>query len=260
MKLKVVGKHERDAFIVELPSATPVKDAVPLLAEIWNLRLRLQWYNTCSRSLLKEHLSESNTQLAVVVTECEAAISIAGNPKTLTKEQLEEFVRNIKGAVIIGYPAEASDIQKTHKDMESLDIDTNDQLRKQHILNIMDDMKMADANEILEPETAVCWSCNKKWERDDLVSKYGGTNEKTTLTVKLTKTGNNAPARPPPVNQKEQSEMMQWYHKRQEEEKRLAEDDEITYASSAWADSKSLATNLQGFGTGDIKLPPGRLI
>ena len=61
-----------------------------------------------------------------------------------------------------------------------------------------------------------------------------------------------APAKEPPADQKMQKEMMAYWFKKQEEEKRIAEDDEIAWNGSEWADPKALKTAFQGLK--DLKI------
>ena len=87
-------------------------------------------------------------------------------------------------------------------------------------------------------------------QRDELLSKYVGKNEKTKVVAKLQKPGHGAPAREPCVSEGERKAMMAHYFKRQEELKALAEADDDDYLHSAWADTKALKNSLQGISGG----------
>jgi hypothetical protein len=259
VKLKVLGKSDRESFIYETTTSRNAAEVTSELAEIWNMRLRLSWYITVSKGLCKEHPNEFTPELQQVAEAAERYIGNANGIQVNTAAELKQHIENIQGSVKKSYIAEAADLAKTAKDMADLDTPTEDQMRKQAIINVLDDGNLADQNEILDPEASQAWTCGKRWDKDETVAKYTSANEKTTMTVKLTKTGAAAPARTPALTAQDQHDMMKWWQKKQDEEKRLAEDDEITYGDAAWADPRSLQKHFQGTAT-SMKLPPGRIM
>eukprot|EP00999_Lentomonas_sp_LEN2_P000036 NODE_1033_length_1044_cov_138.172301_g989_i0.p1 GENE.NODE_1033_length_1044_cov_138.172301_g989_i0~~NODE_1033_length_1044_cov_138.172301_g989_i0.p1 ORF type:complete len:261 (+),score=42.23 NODE_1033_length_1044_cov_138.172301_g989_i0:164-946(+) len=254
-----VMKNDRMVFLYHTTTDTPIDKAMREATQIWNDRIRLSWFVTCSKTLLKEHQNQSCNQLQQAMLEADTYLNevTSGKPRINKPEELEGLIQNIQGAVKIAYVEEASDLEKLNKQLGDLDVDTQDQMRKQMILNVVAEANVADANEMLDPATTVCWACGKRWDRSEPVSKYTGRNEKTTMKIKLTEPNAGAPARSPPISQKEQGEMLEWWHKKQEREKIMAQDDDLSYANGTWADSKQLSNHLQGLS--DVKLPPGKL-
>jgi hypothetical protein len=259
VRLKVLGKSDRESFIYETTTTRNAAEVTSEMADMWNMRLRLSWYITVSKGLCKEHPNECTPELLQLAEAAEWYIGNANGIQVNTPEELNRHLENIQGSVKKSYIAEAADLAKTAKEMADLDTPTEDQMRKQAIMNIMDDGNMADQNEILDPAATQSWTCGKRWDKDETVAKYTSSNEKTTMTVKMTKIGSAAPARTPVLSSQDQHDMMKWWQKRQEEEKRLAEDDEITYGDAQWADPRSLQKHFQGTSS-TMKLPPGRIM
>ena len=73
-----------------------------------------------------------------------------------------------------------------------------------------------------------------------------GKNEKTTIIVKINKSGAGAPAREPVIDNDTQIKMLSFYSKKQEQVKKLEEDNDDAYLESAWANPKSLKKELHG--------------
>lgn len=86
-------------------------------------------------------------------------------------------------------------------------------------------------------------------QRDQVLSKYTGKNEKTVIKSKLVKKGGGAPQRPNPVDEETHKKMMAYWHKKNEEAKQMEENaDENDYLNSAWANPKSFKANANGIG------------
>merc|ERR1719277_2378331 len=102
--------------------------------------------------------------------------------------------------------------------------------------------------EVLDPEQISLWCFSKELQRDQLLSKYVGKNEKTKVVVKLQKKGAGAPQREPIVSEDEQKAMIAFYHKKQQEAERLEQEDEDAYLHSKWANPKSLKNAFTGVG------------
>jgi len=269
--LKLKGKAETDQFCFSTTLTEKVATVTEELAKIWNTRLRVKWFLTCGKDLVKEctdpelrPVPEPNAvkTLQRTLEEAEEYISLARSERRdpITLEGIEEHVRKIRGAVMILFPEEASNLDALAKAMESLEIDEKTRMRKQFINFIMEDQPshMADIKELLDPSTAQLWTCGKELIRDKKLGEcLAGSNEKSMCIVKLTSRGSGAPAREPVIDQKTQQDMMTFWHRKQEEEKRLEDDDDISYGNSQWADGKQLKSHFQGLG--NVKLPPGRL-
>ena len=58
-----------------------------------------------------------------------------------------------------------------------------------------------DSKYIFDPATCVMWFAGKKMERDEIISKYCGKNEKCMVKCKLTSKGGSAPQRAPAVDE-----------------------------------------------------------
>jgi hypothetical protein len=63
------------------------------------------------------------------------------------------------------------------------------------------------------------WWANKELQREDKLSKYIGTNEKTKIVAKLQRKGSGPPVRDYVVNEKDQKDMMAFYYKKSQEQK-----------------------------------------
>ncbi|KAI0987204.1 hypothetical protein GJ496_004685 [Pomphorhynchus laevis] len=88
------------------------------------------------------------------------------------------------------------------------------------------------------------WFGGKELQQSKKLSDYIGTNEKSTIIVKLQKVQNGPPPREPPLCDQQRIEMMNYFHKRNEEQKRLQEDEDDSYLDSEWADSKAFKKSI----------------
>uniref|UniRef100_A0A8C9F670 CF298 protein n=1 Tax=Pavo cristatus TaxID=9049 RepID=A0A8C9F670_PAVCR len=97
--------------------------------------------------------------------------------------------------------------------------------------------------EVIEESEAQLWWAGKELKETKLLSDYVGRNEKTTIIVKIQKKGQGAPGREPLISHEEQKQMMLYYYKKQEELKagiRLSEEN----PGGALQGSKSLLDGL----------------
>jgi len=156
---------------------------------------------------------------------------------SLTIEEINDKIANMRGAVVMAYP-----MGLPEWDTVKLAIDSVDGLDGTGV-----------GNEILEADTAQLWVAGKEFMRGQLVSDRLGKNEKTKVIAKLQKSGAGPPQREPAVSEEERKAMMAHYFKKQEEMKKLAEAQDDDYLGSAWADSGNMKRNLQGVG--DIRAP-----
>eukprot|EP00996_Jenningsia_fusiforme_P002043 NODE_2889_length_1095_cov_34.442639_g2650_i0.p1 GENE.NODE_2889_length_1095_cov_34.442639_g2650_i0~~NODE_2889_length_1095_cov_34.442639_g2650_i0.p1 ORF type:complete len:251 (+),score=57.75 NODE_2889_length_1095_cov_34.442639_g2650_i0:121-873(+) len=240
--INIKGKSEADQFLCEAKTTDSLDPVSTAVVEQWNLRLRLKWYLTCARELQK-----GVAQIQEIIEKCERDLK-ESQTTVFPLDHWKEQVRLLRAAVTIGYPLEASGpLADLAKAMESLEIDEETRLRKQHILHVMDNEgQIADQKELYDPATANLWFASKLLHRDKILSDFVGKNEKTKITCKITSATSGAPAREPAIDQQTQKEMMAYWFKKQEEDKRLAEDDEIAFGSSEWANPKAMKAQFQG--------------
>jgi hypothetical protein len=153
--------------------------------------------------------------------------------------KIQECVMNIKGAVMMAYP-----MGLPEWDFVRLGIEGTEDLSG-----------MEDSKHVVEPDEGVLWFAGKAMIREQMLSKYVGTNDKCIIKAKLEKKGASAPQREPAVDEETRRAMIARYHKKQEQEKALAEDDDDAYANSVWANPKEWKNNISG-ATGGVKFRP----
>lgn len=112
------------------------------------------------------------------------------------------------------------------------------------------DEKM-NLSEDLAADNCTLWIVSKECQPQKLFSDLFGKNEKQKFVVKLQKKGSGAPVKEPVLDEATHKEMLKFYHQKQEEQKTLEADNEDVYMNSAWADTKSMKSQLHG--TGPIK-------
>lgn len=105
----------------------------------------------------------------------------------------------------------------------------------------------AEGADIMNAESTVMWWASKQLDRSKTLQDFVGKNDKTKIVVQLTKKGAGAPVRQAQQQSKsEQEAMMAYYFKKKEEWKKLEDDDDDSYMSAAWADPKSMKSQLNG--------------
>ncbi|CAD7973844.1 unnamed protein product [Amoebophrya sp. A120] len=141
--------------------------------------------------------------------------------KNLTKEICEECLAQMRGAVMIAYPA-------FHKlpffDPVRLELEDKEELDGQ-----------SELQDVLDIPQATMWFAGKELVVGKLLSDYVGKNEKTKIVIKLQTKAAGAPVREPRVDENTHKAMLSYYYKKQEEAKRLAEDEDDSYLESNWA-------------------------
>ncbi|CAD7959084.1 unnamed protein product [Amoebophrya sp. A25] len=168
--------------------------------------------------------------------ESEAAVSekLVQQRKNLSKEMCQECIDQMRGAVMIAYPA-------FHKlpyfDPVRLELEDKEELDGS-----------SDLQDVLELDNSVMWFAGKEMQRGKLVSEYLGKNEKSKVIIKLQSKAAGAPVREPRVDENTHKAMLSYYYKKQEEAKRLQADEDDSYLESQWADSKALKKHLVGGG------------
>jgi len=166
--------------------------------------------------------------------EAEAAVShtLVDHKRTLNEKSCQELIDNMRGAVMIAYPAyhrlPAYDPARQElEDKEELDGHTEFQ-------------------DVFEVNGCALWFAGKEIQKGKILEEYVGKNEKTKVAIKMQPKESGAPVREPRIDQETHKSMLSFYYKKQEENKKLAEDDDDTYLDSAWANSKALKSQLYG--------------
>lgn len=159
----------------------------------------------------------------------------AKNP--LTKKVLTDAINTLRGAVMIAYPA--------YHGLPTWEPARMILEEKFDFANVGQ-----DNYEYLKPQETTIWWAGKEFQRGKVLSDYVGKNEKTTITVKMTKSGGGAPAREPGIDKDTYNNMLAFYHKKQEEMKKLEDDNDDSYLNAPWADPKGLKNQLIGAGKG----------
>lgn len=110
--------------------------------------------------------------------------------------------------------------------------------------------------EVITESDASLWFSGKEMQINNSkkLSDYLGKNEKSKVIVKIQKKGHGAPGREPVVSEEEQKQMMAYYYKKQEELKKLNQQEDDTYLDSNWADNQQLKRQFQGLN--NIKWKP----
>lgn len=185
-------------------------------------------------------LSEELTK--VLLTEVENAKKIISKEnqnakQPLTKKALSDPINNLRGAIMIAYPA-----YHGLPEWEPARMILEDKFDFSNVSQ--------DNYEYLKPQESSIWWAGKEFQRGKTLADYVGKNEKTKIVVKLQKSGGGAPAREPMVDQESYKNMLSFYHKKQEEMKKLEEDNDDSYLNAPWADPKGLKNQLIGGGRG----------
>lgn len=184
-------------------------------------------------------------QLQGTLNQCaqEAEDAISNNHaklrRPLSLAAILEKIQNCKGAVMMAYPGGLPEWDPVRRALE----DDED-------LSLTEDSKL-----VLDPASSQLWFAGKCWDRDHVLSKYLGTNEKTTIKARIESKGGNAPQREPAVDEETRKKMMSFWHKKEQEQAKLETEDEDSYLNSSWANPKGFKQSANGLG--DIKFKPG---
>lgn len=168
--------------------------------------------------------------------EAEAAVShnLVTQRRTLDRAACQTQLDNMRGAVMIAYPA-------YHR------LPVYDPVR----LELEDKEELDGASElqqVLEYSTTNLWWAGKELRVDQALEQYIGRNEKTKIVAKLAPKSAGAPVREPRIDENTHKAMLSHYYKKQEENKKLAQDDDDSYLDSEWANPRSLKSQLVGGG------------
>ncbi|GLC60944.1 hypothetical protein PLESTB_001698200 [Pleodorina starrii] len=276
MVLLHMKRSDLDQFLFETTIASTVDETTRQLAEVHNLRHRIERLKAEGEELAKygpakrpdqqgiDQYQETPVEKGphytmdptgrrtgnacdpevakVLVRTLEEAVAVAHKDQVvkkvpLTVRALQEAVDNIRGAVMICYPMGLPEWD----------------LVRQAIEDKEDLAGTSYAADDLPADIATLWFAGKQMLPDKKLSDYLGRHEKTKAVVKLQKKGQSAPAREPVVDQDTQKAMMAWYYKKQEEQKKLTEDDDDSFANSSWANPNSLKAHFAGVQA--VRLP-----
>jgi hypothetical protein len=176
--------------------------------------------------------------------EAEAAVSVAlvQQKRCVDKQTCQTHIDNLRGAVMIAYPAYHrlpiyDPVRAEMEDREELD-------------------GSSELQDVLDHTQTNIWWAGKELRGDQSLESYVGRNEKTKIVCKLCPKSHGAPVREPRVDGDTHKAMLAHYYKKQEEEKKLKEDEDDSYLDAEWANPKSLKSQLVGGGRG-IKMRPG---
>eukprot|EP00775_Hariotina_reticulata_P013529 gene13529-13655_t len=276
MVLLHLKNSDEDQFLFETTVQASVKDTIVQLANIYNLRHRIVRLKLEGEELAKygpakqpdkqgiDQYAEQPVQQEQFYTmdptgrrtgnacdpqvaqklghELEQAAAAASKSlvqqrRPLTAGDLEAAIDNIRGAVMICYPAGLPEWDFVRQCLE-----------------LREDLSGTNFGGVdLDPATSALWFAGKQLMPEKPLSEYMGRNERTRATVKLQKKGQGAPAREPAVDADTQKAMLAWYYKKQEEQKALSQDDDDSYTNSSWANFKSLKQHFSGVSA--VRIP-----
>jgi len=168
--------------------------------------------------------------------EAEAAVSaeLVAQRRTLDKSTCQSMIDNMRGAVMIAYPA-------FHR------LPVYDPTRQE----LEDREELDGASElqaVLDWTHTNLWWAGKELQLDGALEQYVGRNEKTKIVAKLAPKSAGAPCREPRIDEGTHKAMLAHYYKKQEEQKKLQADEDDSYLDAEWANPKALKDSLVGGG------------
>jgi len=178
--------------------------------------------------------------------EAEAGVSVelVAQRRCLDKKACQMHLDNLRGAVMIAYPA-------YHRlpayDPTRLELEDNEELDGQ-----------SELQQVLDHTQTNLWWAGKQLGLDQTLESYVGRNEKTKIVAKLAPKTAGAPVREPRIDESTHKAMMSHYYKKQEDNKKLETDEDDSYLDSQWANPKSLKQSLVGGGRPIMARPGGR--
>lgn len=174
--------------------------------------------------------------LARTAEEAEAAISheLVAQRRSLDKETCQVHIDNMRGAVMIAYPAfhrlpVYDPTRQELEDREELD-------------------GVSDLQAVLDYTQTNLWWAGKELQKDQTLEQYVGRNEKTKIVARLVTKSAGAPAREPRIDENTHKAMLAHYYKKQEESKKLMSDEDDSHLDAEWANPKALKGALVGGG------------
>jgi len=166
--------------------------------------------------------------------ETECGPLLVSQRKTLNKKIVQDALDQMRGAVMIAYPA-------YHRlpvyDPVRLELEDKEELDGR-----------SELQDVLGTDEAVLWFAGKEFILGKDLSDFVGKNEKTKVVIKLQNKASGAPVREPRVDENTHRAMLSYYYKKQEENKRLTNDEDDSYLDNTWADNKALKRSLVNGG------------
>lgn len=151
--------------------------------------------------------------------------------KLLDKKKIKEALDILRGAVTIVYP---------------MGLPPHDSIRLE--FEDKEDLSGTHASlEVIEESRACLWFSGKEMLRGKKLKDYVGPNDKTKITIKISKSGHGAPAREPICTEEERNKMM-WQAKQREEEMKRMEENQNEYEDTPWVETGRLKRAFQGMG------------
>jgi len=189
---------------------------------------------------------EVSDVLSRTAEEAEAAVhvSLVAQKRSVTRQICQAQIDNMRGAVMIAYPAFHrlpiyDPVRAELEDREELD-------------------GSSDMQDVLDYATTNLWWAGKEMRIDQNLEDYVGRNEKTKIVAKLVPKSAGAPVRESRIDEDTHKAMMAHYYKKQEDEKKLQLDEDDSYLDAEWANPKALKGSLVSGGRA-IKMRPGQL-
>jgi len=275
--LQVKRQDQKNWFLYETKVTTPVNEVMRDVAELHNMRIKVQRLAVTCTELAKHGpmRPEETRGLSSEIPLNELDINAYGTPTNPDEHGYRTGVPP---------PGAAADVlRKTAEEcrmaVDDRLVDQKKNLTKEickecldklygavmiaypayHRLPAYDPTRMdlenreeldgqSEFQDIVEPTEASIWWAGKEMQRTKILSDHIGKNEKTKVMCRLQHSGQGAPVREPRINKAEHTAMLAHYHQKQEESKKLCDDDDDSYLQSEWANSKSLKKSLVGGG------------
>lgn len=184
--------------------------------------------------------------LSRTAEEAEAAVDVVlvTQKRTIDRSTCQTQIDNMRGAVMIAYPA-------YHRlpvyDPTRLELEDKEELDG-----------MSELQQVLDHTQTNLWWAGKELRPDQTLEQYVGRNEKTKIVAKLAPKSSGAPVREPRIDENTHKAMLAHYYKKQEESKKLQDDDDDSYLDAEWANPKALKSALIGGGRPIMARPGGR--
>ncbi|CAH1404630.1 unnamed protein product [Nezara viridula] len=214
--------------------------------QVKDLGLKDEWGDICEPSggytLEKDPVGRRNGKrpnehmakvLTNTVEEARAMLSkkLVNDNKILEKKMIKEALAILRGAVTIVYP-----MGLPPHDPIRLEFEEKEDLSGTH-----------GSLEVIEESHACLWFSGKEMLRGKKLKDYVGPNEKTKITVKISKSGHGAPAREPICTEEDKKRLM-WQAKQREEEMKRLEENQHEYEDTPWAETGRMKRAFQGMG------------
>lgn len=208
--LVVKGTKFHDEFVYNCPCDTLIGPLAKTLAHIQNMRHRVRLQVHSANDLIAAAKTVCETKAAAYEAEIRRVHAILQDPKSIvTDGEFDDYWTKIKDATVALFPKEC-----VHKDGEAAAVDflyqqhDNPDLDEDHRLHIYHCRAILDPkyrlNECLDEETCAMWFCAKEMSAEEKIGKYCGNNEKSKVTVKLSKSNGAAPSKEPTMNYADQ--------------------------------------------------------